>query len=147
MVFNRVDSKLPRTSDAKTILKLVSKQRLQPSGGGLMQDRRVKVSSLHPTASRSNSRCFILALPFLSWHAMFSPYPVRALPMSLVPHLSLCDAPTLLEVRGQSHYSPSRTVFATMSPRGLPLGRRRFDHDRWRNQRNEVRAVTILNAA
>ena len=75
---------------------------------------------------------------------MFSHYSIRAPPMSLAPHLSLCDAPTMLEVRGQLHHSPSGTPFATMSLHSFTLGRRRFDYDRWRNQSNEVRTETLF---
>lgn len=78
---------------------------------------------------------------------MFSPYSTRALPMSLDLQLSLCDAPTMLEVRGQSHYSPSETDFATMFPHSFALGRRRLDYDRWRNQRIEVRTEIPIETA
>lgn len=74
---------------------------------------------------------------------MFGLYSVRALPMSLAHHSSLCDAPTMLEVR-QSHYSPSGTDFAAMSTHDIALARRRLDNDRWRNQRNEVRTGMLL---
>ena len=70
---------------------------------------------------------------------MFSPGLINAIPMSLAPHFSLCNAPTMLEVRGQSHYSPSRTDLAAMPLYHFPLGRRRLDHGRLGDQRNEVR--------
>ena len=69
---------------------------------------------------------------------MFTLYSVRAIPMSLAPHLSLCDAPTMLEVRRQSHYPPSESGSTDMSPRPFLLGVWRSDYDRWRNQRDEV---------
>ena len=71
---------------------------------------------------------------------MFIPYSVRAIPMSLAPHLSHCDAPTMLEVRRQSRYPPSKAGSIDMSPHSLLLGIWRSDHDRWRNQRHEVYA-------
>lgn len=42
-------SKASERSDAKTEWKLIPKQRLQPSGGGLKS--AAKVSSLHPTVN------------------------------------------------------------------------------------------------
>lgn len=73
---------------------------------------------------------------------MFGSPSIRALPMSLAHHFSFCDAPTMLEV-GQSLYPPSGTSFAAMSPPSFALDRRRVGNDRWRNQRNEVRAAIL----
>ena len=75
---------------------------------------------------------------------MFTPYSLRAIPMSLAPHLSFCDAPTMLEVGRQSRYPPSEAGSIDMSPHSYLLGMWRSDHDRWRNHRDEVWARTLL---
>ena len=129
---------------------LVLKQRLQPSGG-LKEGRSVLLASYsehnHLTSITSVAYpCFAIRC----WHAMFSPSSARTSPMSLAPRqarLSLCDAPTMLEVRRQSHYPLSRATSAAKSPHSSLLGRWRLRHDRGRNQRIEVRPETSVKTA
>ena len=78
---------------------------------------------------------------------MFTPYSVNAIPMSLIPHLSLCDAHTMLEVRRQSRCPLSTAGFTAMSAHSCPMHRLWSDHDRWRNQRNEVRTKELPKIA